>query len=274
MKEQLLRLLVARLLIIFLYFNCSAIGQVRTELLKDPSSNKGTLKVYNGQNLLFQSTTVGLSAVRQQKISPDGNWLLAITEQGYVQLWDIRRGKRVKTFLSPIPRPLGADFTPDSQNILLSFWGEADKFLDDTEFQKQLQSSFWSIVPLERLNSLTVYKKDSRYSGKVHFSKSGKRMIFSSLNPSGGDPATIYNAKTGKLITVLPRLLYSEGSAQRGGAGSVDARLSSDGNRSLVYYSDQRLAEYNVNTGSIIKILGPLQNVEEINKYLDEFEER
>lgn len=59
------------------------------------------MKAYDGKKLLFEATTGGLSAMTESKFSPDGKWLVNIADgNGYIQLWDVQKGKRVKTFLS------------------------------------------------------------------------------------------------------------------------------------------------------------------------------
>ena len=217
------------------------------------------MKAYDGEKLLFQATTQGLNGVTESKFSPDGRWLVNLTEQGYVQLWDVKKGERVKSFLSyNQPRLLKADFTPDSQRLLLNFWATPL-----TPEQKpnwgQYLSSFWTLEPLQSLGKLNGNRwYDSRYTGNVHFDAAGERMITASYRRYEGQSAAVWDAKTGQLIIAIPRLPYpAEAQAKgAGGRGSSDARLSPDGKRALVAYVDYWLAEYNATTGKLLKVRG------------------
>lgn len=239
---------------------CSPVAsaQLHAELQQAALPGQATFQVYDGPVLQFEQTTPGLSAVLDHKFSSDGQWLLTFTHQGYVQLWNVRQGQRVKTFLAPMARGLGADFTPDSQHLLLNFWGETGQFLDSEAFHHDRQSSFWSLVPLRRLKTLDVPLRESRYSGRVYFSANGQRMVTSSYWSGEGDPVVVYDARTGAHLVTVPRLAYAAGEAQQGGAGSVDARLSPDGGRVLVLDAAGRLAEYEVAAARLLRVRGPV----------------
>ncbi|WP_243759770.1 WD40 repeat domain-containing protein [Deinococcus radiodurans] len=162
----------------------SASAELRADITKGTPHGYGAMKVYDGQTLLFQATTRGLSAVTASKFSPDGRWLVNLTDQGYVQLWDVHKGERVKTFLAPFARVLNADFTPDSTRLLLNFWGDSTP----TNFWQGTRSSFWSLEPLQRLGTLDGKGWDIGYSGNVHFDAAGKRMVTASFRFFGARP--------------------------------------------------------------------------------------
>lgn len=233
----------------------SASAQLRADIQKDTPAGQATMKVYDGQKLLFQATTQGLNAVTESKFSPDGKWLVNLTKQGYVQLWNVPKGERVRTFLAPFARVLNADFTPDSQRLLLNFWGEP-LTVEQQKDWAQYSSSLWSLEPLKRIGKVNgKYWWDSRYTGNVHFDPTGTRMITASFRFYEGQPASVWNAKTGQHLVTFPRLPYPK-DAGIGVAGTTDARLSPDGTRALVQYVDGRLAEYDATTGKLLKMRG------------------
>lgn len=251
---------MSRLLPLLTLLLCaSASAELRADVVHG-SYGHGSMKVYDGQKLLFQAESQGLNGVTESKFSPDGRWLVNLTELGYVQLWDVTKGERVRTFLSSAPRVLNADFTPDSQRLLLTFWGEK---LTTEQYQhwEQYDSSLWTLEPLQRLSNVREKGLNFGYTGNVHFDAAGQRMITASFRYMGGDAAAVYNAKTGHLITAIPRLPYpAEAQAKgAGGRGSYDARLSPDGMRALVAYVGYWLAEYDANTGKLLKVRGKFE---------------
>lgn len=240
-----------------------AAAQPRAEIEKDKPPGQATLHVYDGKKLLFQATTQGLQAVTDSKFSPDGKWLLNLTDQGYVQLWSVTRGERVKTFLAPFARVLNGDFTPDSQRLLLNFRGEKRDRPADA-----WAPSFWNLNPLRYRGPLQIARvygpngqyvwREGGYSGQVHFSADGRRMVTASFRRFGGDPAIIWDARSGAHVATISRLPYPQGAPQVGGAGTVTARLSPDGQRVLVLYVDGRLAEYDATTARLLRLRGKL----------------
>lgn len=235
----------------------SASAQLRADIQHGAPAGQASMRVYDGEKLLFQATTQGLNAVTESKFSPDGKWLVNFTEQGYVQLWNVPTGARVRTFFSST-RLMKADFTPDSQRLLLNFWGDR-LTLEQQKSWEQYHSSMWTLEPLQRLGKVNGTRWwDSRYTGNVHFDAAGERMVTASFRRYEGQAAAVWNAKTGALIATLPRLLYPAEARARGagGRGSTDARLSPDGSRVLVRYVDGRLAEYDANTGHLLKVRG------------------
>ena len=239
----------------------SASAQLRADIQKDTLVGQATMRVYGGEQLLFQATTPGLNAVTESKFSPDGKWLLNIADgSGYVQLWDVEKGERVKTFLSQSSRIFGADFTPDGQRLLLDFSGS--KGMADSRRPGYLSPTLWNLATLERIAFVYNDKRESFYDGKVTFSTNGERMAFIRQSSHSYGPVSVWNAKTGAHIATISRLPYPQGAAQTGGAGSVDARLSPDGSRVLVQYVDGRLAEYDANTGTLLKMRGKVAEAE------------
>lgn len=120
---------------------------MRAEIQEASRPGQATMKVYEGKRLLFQATSPGLSDITQSKFSPDGKWLLNIAGySGYVQLWDVEKGKRVKTFLAPTWRP-HATFSPNSQGFMLSFRSSPNSFT-------RVAPSYWDI---ETLKQATVF---------------------------------------------------------------------------------------------------------------------
>ena len=236
----------------------SASAGLRADITKGTPHGSGAIKVYDGQTLLFQATTRGLSAVTASKFSPDGRWLVNLTDQGYVQLWDVHKGERVKTFLAPFARVLNADFTPDSTRLLLNFWGDSTP----TNFWQGTRSSFWSLEPVQRLGTLDGKGWDIGYSGNVHFDAAGKRMVTASFRFFGGQAAAVYDAATGALIATFQRVPYPPGALQTGGAGAADARLAPDGRRALVYDVAGRLVEYDAATGQLLKVRSKVDSAE------------
>ncbi|MBB5235211.1 WD40 repeat domain-containing protein [Deinococcus budaensis] len=241
---------------------CSvASAQPRAEVHKNTPPGQATMRLYEGGRLLFQATTPGLNAVTETKFSPDGKWLLNLTDQGYVQLWDVGKGVRVKTFLAPFARVLNADFTPGSRSLLLPFRGEEGERPADA-----WAPSFWNLSPLRWAAPLQVARtygpngqyvwREGGYSGQVHFSADGRRMVTTSFRRFGGDPAVVWDARSGAHVATIPRLPYPRGAGQIGGAGTVTARLSPDGSRVLVLYVDGRLAEYGAGTARLLKLRG------------------
>lgn len=222
-------------------------GQLRADIQRDTPPGQATMKVYDGDKLLFQVASQGLSCIKKSKFSSDGRWLLNIASGcGYVQLWDIIEGKRIHSFLSNQYKTVSADFTPDSRHLLLNF---------DKRDTIKYTPTFWSIVPLKKIGELYNYKRESYYgnynsNSGVGFDKKGERMVF--VGSTG--PASIWNAKTGAYISTIPRLPYPN--KDRGGAGSQDARLSPDGKHVLVLYADGRLAEYEVKTAKLLRVRG------------------
>ncbi|MFC6616718.1 WD40 repeat domain-containing protein [Deinococcus radiophilus] len=249
-----MRILFLPLLTLLLCASASA--QLRADIQKDTPVGQATMRVYGGEQLLFQATTSGLNAVTESKFSPDGKWLLNIADgSGYVQLWDVEKGERVKTFLSQSSRIFGADFTPDGQRLLLDFSGS--KGMADSRRPGYLPSpTLWNLATLERIAFVYNDKRESFYDGKVTFSTNGERMAFIRQSSHSYGPVSVWNAKTGAHIATISRLPYPQGAAQTGGAGSVDARLSPDGRRVLVQYVDSRLAEYDAGTGTRLKLRG------------------
>lgn len=234
----------------------SASAELRADIARDTPPGQATMKVYDGEKLLFQATTPGLNAVTGSKFSPEGRWLLNIADgNGYVQLWDVEKGKRVKTFLSAYSRIFGADFTPDSERLLLDFSGSQDK-ADPRRPAYFPSPSLWNLATLERISFVYNDKRESFYDGKVTFSQDGERMAFVRRTAYSSGPASVWNAKTGAHIATISRLPYPKGAAQTGGAGAVDARLSPDGSRVLVRYVDDRLAEYDAGTGNLLRLRG------------------
>ncbi|WP_027460022.1 WD40 repeat domain-containing protein [Deinococcus murrayi] len=255
MKPLLLALLVAAL-------PSQAAAQLRTDIRKDTPPGQATMRVYDGGKLLFQATTQGLNAVTESKFSADGRWLLNIADgQGYVQLWDVENGERVRTFLGTSFRVNGADFTPDSQRLLLDFSG--DRAQPDTKRPAYFPSpSLWDLATLERIAFLYNDKRESFYDGAVQFSADGRRMVFVRTTDYSSGPASIWDAYSGRYITTVPRLPYPAGTRSRwggasgSGAGARAARLSPDGGRVLVLYVDGRLAEYDADTASLLRLRG------------------
>lgn len=252
-----------------------AAAQPRAEIQKDTPSGQATMKVYDGEKLLFQATTQGLNAVTESKFSPDGKWLVNTTELGYSQLWNVPKGERVKTFLSSTTaRLVKADFTPDSQRLLLNFWGER-LTTEQQENWAQYSSSMWTLEPLQRVGKVSrTYWWDSRYTGNVHFDAAGARMITASFRRYEGQAAAVWDARTGAHIVTLPRLPYLAEARARGagGRGSTDARLSPDGRRALVAYVGSWLAEYDATTGKLLKVRGKVEDAE-VQAALDGFAE-
>lgn len=237
----------------------SASAQLRADIQHDTPAGQATMRVYDGEKLLFQAESQGLSAVSESKFSADGKWLVNFTERGYVQLWNVTKGERVKTFLAPFARVVRADFTTDSQRLLLNFWGEPLTSEQGKDWA-QYASSIWTLEPLQRIGNLSA--PDSRYTGNVRFDAAGERMVTASFRCYEGQAAAVWNAKTGALIATLPRLLYPKGAGQTGGVGTTDARLSPDGTRALVQYIDGRLAEYDATTGKLLKVRGEVTDAE------------
>ncbi|MFC6591218.1 WD40 repeat domain-containing protein [Deinococcus lacus] len=162
-------------------------------LQRDMPVGQGTMRVYRGEKLLFQATTKGLNGVTESKFSPDGRWLLNIADGGgYVQLWDMQRGERVKTFLAPKPqyRRNFAEFTPDGKRVLLSFVGDGTTLGRATprSFITPLgESSLWDLATLKRISVVSNPERESFYDGKVTFSANGERMVFY----GHGSPASV-----------------------------------------------------------------------------------
>lgn len=237
----------------------SASAQLRADIQHNAPAGQATMRVYDGGKLLFQATTQGLNAVTESKFSPDGRWLVNTTELGYAQLWNVTKGERVKTFLSSTTgRLVKADFTPDSQRLLLNFWGERLTPEQKWDWAKYL-TSLWKLEPLQRLGAVDEQKWwGSRYTGNVHFDAAGIRMTTASFRRSEGQAAAIWNAKTGQHIVTIPRLPYPAEARARGagGRGSLDARLSPDGKRALVAYVGKWLAEYDATTGKLLRVRG------------------
>lgn len=239
----------------------TASAELRADIARDTPPGQATMKVYDGEKVLFQATTPGLSAVTASKFSPDGRWLLNIADgSGYVQLWDVEKGKRIKTFLAPFARIVNADFTPDSQHVLLNFPGVPYQPSENP----YNQASFWNLAPLQRVTNLNIFSGSGQsryfqggYDRSVSFSADGTRMVFASSGGYGrSGAASVWNAKTGTHLATISRLPYPKGAAQTGGAGAMDARLSPDGRRVLVRYVDDRLAEYDAGTGNLLKLRG------------------
>ncbi|KEF33613.1 hypothetical protein RDMS_11580 [Deinococcus sp. RL] len=255
MKRLLLALLVAAL-------PSQAAAQLRADIRKDTPPGQATMRVYDGGKLLFQATTQGLNAVTESKFSTDGRWLLNIADgQGYVQLWDVEKGERVRTFLAPFARIVAADFTPDSEHFLLNFRGEPGG-----QPSESFAASFWRVAPLRREGALEVARsygpngqyalREGGYDGHVHFSRDGRRMVFAPFGSYGVGAASVFDARTGRRVSVISRLPYPKGAPQVGGAGARAARLSPDGGRVLVLYVDGRLAEYDADTASLLRLRG------------------
>lgn len=244
-------------LLLTLLLCATASAELRADIARDTPPGQATMRVFDGEKLLFQATTPGLNAVTESKFSPDGKWLVNFTEQGYVQLWNVPTGARVRTFFSST-RLMKADFTPDSQRLLLNFWGDR-LTLEQQKSWEQYHSSMWTLEPLQRLGKVNGTRWwDSRYTGNVHFDAAGERMVTASFRRYEGQAAAVWNAKTGALIATLPRLLYPAEARARGagGRGSTDARLSPDGLRALVAYVGSWLAEYDATTGKLLKVRG------------------
>ncbi|WP_261663349.1 WD40 repeat domain-containing protein [Deinococcus sp. Marseille-Q6407] len=240
----------------------SASAELRADIAKNTPPGQATMRVYDGEKLVFQATTPGLNAVTESKFSPDGRWLLNIADgSGYVQLWDVEKGERVKTFLNASSRIFGADFTLDSERLLLDFSGSQDK-ADPRRPAYFPSPSLWNLATLERISFVYNDKRESFYDGKVTFSRDGERMAFIRRTAYSSGPASVWNAKTGAHIATISRLPYPKGAAQTGGAGAVDARLSPDGQRVLVRYVDNRLAEYDAGTGNLLKVRGKAAEAE------------
>lgn len=245
-----------------------AAAQLRADIQKNTPPGQATMKVYNGEKLLWQATTPGLNAVTESKFSADGKWLLNIADgEGYVQLWDVTKGKRVNTFLAPFARILNADFTPDSRHLLLNFRGERGEFPQRPEDEP----SFWNVAPLRREADLSVSRlcngryvcREGGYDRSVAFSADGQRMVFASSGGYGRTgAASVFDARTGQHVSTISRLPYPKGAPQIGGAGSTDARLSPDGARVLVLYVDGRLAEYDVATAKLLKVRGKVSEAQ------------
>jgi len=260
--------MLRRLCLLTLALSATATAQLRADIQKDTPPGQATLRVYDGQKLLFQVATQGLQAVTGSKFSPDGKWLLNIADgQGYVQLWNVGKGERVQTFLAPFSRIVAADFTPDSQHFMLNFPGE-----EGGKSSKRFAASFWRISPLRRETALDVaryYGPNGRYAlseggydGHVHFSSDGQRMVFAPSGSYGVGAASIFDARTGRKVSVISRLPYPKGAQQMGGAGAADARLSPDGNRVLVLDVDGRLAEYDADTAKLLKLRGKVADAQ------------
>lgn len=240
----------------------SASAQLRADIGHDTPAGQATMRVYDGEKLLFQAESQGLNAVTESKFSPDGKWLLNIADgSGYVQLWDVQKGERVKTFLSDYFRVFGADFTPDSQRLLLDFSGAEES--GAPRRPAYLPSpSLWNLATLKRIAFVYNDKRESFYDGQVTFSADGERMAFVRTSSHFYGPVSVWNAKTGQYITTFSRLPYHEGASQTGGAGTTDARLSPDGTRALVLSVDGRLAEYDATTGKLLKVRGKVAEAE------------
>ncbi|WP_102125669.1 WD40 repeat domain-containing protein [Deinococcus planocerae] len=239
-----------------------AAAQLRADLQKDTPPGQATLRVYDGEKLRFQATTQGLSAVTESKFSADGRWLLNVANgNGYVQLWNVEKGERVRTFRGRSSRIFGADFTPDSQRLLLDFSGDTTR--PNPQRPAYLPSpSLWDLATLERIAFLYDDKRESFYDGAVHFSTNGQKMVFTRKTDHSSGPTSVWDARTGQHLSTVSRLPYLPGTPNRwgsegqGGAGAADARLSPEGSRVLVLYVDGRLAEYDANTAKLLRVRG------------------
>ena len=241
-------------LLTLLLCTCAS-AELRADIAKNTPPGQATMRVYDCEKLVFQATTPGLNAVTESKFSPNGRWLVNLTDQGYVQLWDVRKGERVKTFLADFARVLNADFTPDSKRLVLNFWDER-LTTEQRRHWGQYASSLWTLEPLQRLGNVCEKGLNYGYTGTVHFDAAGERMVTASYRYFGGNAAAIYNAQTGKLITAIPRLPYPQEAKRGGGRGTYDARLSPDGTRALVAYVGNWLAEYHAGTGKLLRVRG------------------
>lgn len=254
--------MIRRLCLLTLALCTTAAAQLRADIRKDAPPGRATMRVYDGEKLLWQATTQGLNAVTDSKFSPDGKWLLNIADgDGYVQLWEVNKGERVRTFPAPFSRIVAADFTPDSRHFMLNFRGE-----EGGKSSEGFAASFWRISPLRREAALEVARyygpngqyalSEGGYDGHVHFSSDGQRMVFAPSGSYSVGAASIFDARTGQKVSVVSRLPYPKGAQQMGGAGAATARLSPDGQRVLVLYVDGRLAEYDANNAKLLKLRG------------------
>jgi WD40 repeat protein len=214
----------------------SALNPAHSVTVSITGAAPATMTVRRGSRVLWTAKTQGLSCVTSSEVSPDEHYILNIADGcGYVQLWNMRTGQRVQTYLARYYQGLFATFTPDSRRVVLSF-GEGKN-----QYGNRI-ASLWSIEGKNLINILDAPNAESFRA--VHFSADGQYMIFT----DGYNPASVFNAVSGAYKQTLPHYL---------GSGANDARLSSDGRLALVLYQNNAEVIYQVASGKMLKLLRP-----------------
>lgn len=109
----------------------------------------GTMTVLRDGQVLWKATTQGIGGVTRTIVSADDRYILAIADGcGYVQLWDVSKGKRIVTQLALRYSMFNASFTPDSKRFILSFAGNFREFIEKgkpTTLNPFALGSLWDI---------------------------------------------------------------------------------------------------------------------------------
>ena len=169
-------------------------------------------------------------------ISPDGRLLALTNRYGYVQVWDVTSGQRIRTLLMDDWRIERAAFSRDSR--LLAVCQASGTVV--------YRVSDWVVLArLGRPDPMRGYMPSGNCTvGGLAFTPDSKRLVIAST----GAPVGIWNLESGRLECMLKRLTDRDGRVRDPRRVAVTA----DGKHVAVTDAGQNLILYDLQTGRVV----------------------
>ena len=169
-------------------------------------------------------------------ISPDGRLLALTNRYGYVQVWDVTSGQRIRTLLMDDWRIERAAFSRDSR--LLAVCQASGTVV--------YRVSDWAVLArLGRPDPMRGYMPSGNCTvGGLAFTPDSKRLVIAST----GAPVGIWNLESGRLECMLKRLTDRDGRVRDPRRVAVTA----DGKHVAVTDAGQNLILYDLQTGRVV----------------------
>lgn len=221
----------------------------------------------------MQRRRTGFGSVNSLKFSPDGKNILSTSDRGYIKLWDLTQGKKIKE-IKVEGNPVSATFTADGKYIValskaginskLTRWGPAGNYIDETNWitnvleQALLTKDYKNVLTLHILDTLvTMWGYDNHdikftLSGhtnnvnSIAFSPDGKYI----LTASDDKTAKTWDIETGKMILDLKG--HTDGVKR--------AQSSPDGKLILTSSNDNTNKVWDTKTGALLYTFFSLDN--------------
>jgi len=169
-------------------------------------------------------------------ISPDGRLLALTNRYGYVQVWDVTSGQRIRTLLMDDWRIERAAFSRDIR--LLAVCQASGTVV--------YRVSDWAVLArLGRPDPMRGYMPSGNCTvGGLAFTPDSKRLVIAST----GAPVGIWNLESGRLECMLKRLTDRDGRVRDPRRVAVTA----DGKHVAVTDAGQNLILYDLQTGRVV----------------------